>query len=232
MVNIHHKTICFITSSPSKLCYCYIIQLKFICATVFLLNTIHSTRSPKAVHLTPRSIQCYHPPPPLHHLLQQEFKINTSNCKRHSCPKAIKALQLQMVCPTTLLLLCLFTNHSNKSSKSISPTAKCTPALKAIKALQLHIVCQTILLLLCLFIKNNPQFLSQKPCQNPQLVFITTHLQLLLLLKQIVFHLSLTQHSAYLAFPHDSPITTASVEANIQILNNEILILLCLFIKE
>ena len=113
MVNIHHKTICFITSSPSKLCYCYIIQLKFICATVFLLNTIHSTRSPKAVHLTPRSIQCYHPPPPLHHLLQQEFKINTSNCKRHSCPKAIKALQLQMVCPTTLLLLCLFPNHSN-----------------------------------------------------------------------------------------------------------------------
>ena len=87
MVNIHPKTICFITPSPSKLCYCYIIQLKFICANVFLLNTIHSTRSPKAVHLTPRSIQCYHPPPPLHHLLQPEFKINTSNCKRHSCAK-------------------------------------------------------------------------------------------------------------------------------------------------
>ena len=58
----------------------------------FLLNTIHSPKSPKAVHLTPSSIQCYHPPPPLHHLLQPEFKINTSNCKRHSCPKGNQSI--------------------------------------------------------------------------------------------------------------------------------------------
>ena len=82
--------------------------------------------------------------------------------------------------------------------------------------------------------KNHPQFLSQRPCHNHQPVFITLHSQLLLLLKQIVFHLSLItpQHSAQLAFPHDSPITTASAEANIQILNNEILLPLCLFTQE